>query len=129
MDYILKDTQLFDVIYKYINSDFESHGIYWQWDDDYEGRIAMFYDDRSLTDDSVICLFDHINRKYYLDLLKTGDEYSDFVNEWLESAPVLIVRDKRFMERMSNLFGEHWKSPFQKWFKDVYGNKIGRAHV
>ena len=83
MKYILKDTQLFDVIYKYINSDFESHGIFWQWDDDYKGKIAMFYDDRSSTEDVTITLFDHINRKFYLDLLKIKDKYFDFAKLWM----------------------------------------------
>jgi hypothetical protein len=119
MEYIIKESKLFNAIYQYIDGSYDVDKIDFfnpeTYDED-RGKdtenphIIEFYNKEYDGDyDENGMLFVHIVKEYY----KDEPSRKSFINQ----TPILIVNDYGTLESM---FGEYWKEPFKKWFKNKF---------
>ena len=119
MEYIIKESKLFNAIYQYIDGSYDVDKIDFfnpeTYDEDKEKdtenpHIIEFYNKEYDGDyDENGMLFVHIVKEYY----KDEPSRKSFINQ----TPILIVNDYGTLESM---FGEYWKEPFKKWFKNKF---------
>jgi hypothetical protein len=119
MEYIIKESKLFNAIYQYIDGSYDVDKIDFfnpetydeDWEKDTENpHIIEFYNKEYDGDyDENGMLFVHIVKEYY----KDEPSRKSFINQ----TPILIVNDYGTLESM---FGEYWKEPFKKWFKNKF---------
>jgi hypothetical protein len=119
MEYIIKESKLFNAIYQYIDGSYDVDKIDFfnpetydeDWGKDTENpHIIEFYNKEYDGDyDENGMLFVHIVKEYY----KDEPSRKSFINQ----TPILIVNDYGTLESM---FGEYWKEPFKKWFKNKF---------
>jgi hypothetical protein len=119
MEYIITESKLFNAIYKYIDGSYDVDKIDFfnpeTYDED-EGtdienpHIIEFYNKEYDGDyDENGMLFVYIVKEYY----KDEPSSQSFINQ----TPILIVNDYGTLDSM---FGEYWKDPFKKWFKNKF---------
>jgi hypothetical protein len=119
MEYVIKESKLFNAIYKYIDGSYDVDKIDFfnpeTYDED-EGtdienpHIIEFYNKEYDGDyDENGMLFVYIVKEYY----KDEPSSQSFINQ----TPILIVNDYGTLDSM---FGEYWKDPFKKWFKNKF---------
>jgi hypothetical protein len=119
MEYVIKESKLFNAIYKYIDGSYDVDKIDFfnpeTYDEDKEKdtenpHIIEFYNKEYDGDyDENGMLFVYIVKEYY----KDEPSSKSFINQ----TPILIVNDYGTLESM---FGEYWKEPFKKWFKNKF---------
>ena len=119
MEYIITESKLFNAIYQYIDGSYDVDKIDFfnpetydeDWEKDTENpHIIEFYNKEYDGDyDENGMLFVHIVKEYY----KDEPSRKSFINQ----TPILIVNDYGTLESM---FGEYWKEPFKKWFKNKF---------
>jgi hypothetical protein len=119
MEYIITESKLFNAIYQYIDGSYDVDKIDFfnpeTYDEDKEKdtenpHIIEFYNKEYDGDyDENGMLFVHIVKEYY----KDEPSRKSFINQ----TPILIVNDYGTLESM---FGEYWKEPFKKWFKNKF---------
>jgi hypothetical protein len=119
MEYVIKESKLFNAIYKYIDGSYDVDKIDFfnpeTYDEDKEKdtenpHIIEFYNKEYDGDyDENGMLFVYIVKEYY----KDEPSSKSFINQ----TPILIVNDYGTLESM---FGEYWKDPFKKWFKNKF---------
>ena len=119
MEYVIKESKLFNAIYKYIDGSYDVDKIDFfnpeTYDEDKEKdtenpHIIEFYNKEYDGDyDENGMLFVHIVKEYY----KDEPSSQSFINQ----TPILIVNDYGTLDSM---FGEYWKDPFKKWFKNKF---------
>jgi hypothetical protein len=119
MEYVIKESKLFNAIYKYIDGSYDVDKIDFfnpeTYDEDKEKdtenpHIIEFYNKEYDGDyDENGMLFVYIVKEYY----KDEPSRKSFINQ----TPILIVNDYGTLESM---FGEYWKEPFKKWFKNKF---------
>lgn len=119
MEYIIKESKLFNAIYKYIDGSYDVDKIDFfnpeTYDEDKEKdtenpHIIEFYNKEYDGDyDENGMLFVYIVKEYY----KDEPSSKSFINQ----TPILIVNDYGTLDSM---FGEYWKDPFKKWFKNKF---------
>jgi hypothetical protein len=119
MEYVIKESKLFNAIYQYIDGSYDVDKIDFfnpeTYDEDKEKdtenpHIIEFYNKEYDGDyDENGMLFVYIVKEYY----KDEPSSKSFINQ----TPILIVNDYGTLESM---FGEYWKEPFKKWFKNKF---------
>jgi hypothetical protein len=119
MEYVIKESRLFNAIYQYIDGSYDVDKIDFfnpeTYDEDKEKdtenpHIIEFYNKEYDGDyDENGMLFVYIVKEYY----KDEPSSKSFINQ----TPILIVNDYGTLESM---FGEYWKEPFKKWFKNKF---------
>jgi hypothetical protein len=119
MEYIITESKLFNAIYQYIDGSYDVDKIDFfnpeTYDEDKEKdtenpHIIEFYNKEYDGDyDENGMLFVYIVKEYY------GDQPSS--QSFINQTPILIVNDYGTLESM---FGEYWKEPFKKWFKNKF---------
>jgi hypothetical protein len=119
MEYVIKESKLFNAIYKYIDGSYDVDKIDFfnpeTYDEDKEKdtenpHIIEFYNKEYDGDyDENGMLFVYIVKEYY----KDEPSRKSFINQ----TPILIVNDYGTLDSM---FGEYWKDPFKKWFKNKF---------
>ena len=119
MEYIITESKLFNAIYQYIDGSYDVDKIDFfnpetydeDWEKDTENpHIIEFYNKEYDGDyDENGMLFVYIVKEYY----KDEPSSKSFINQ----TPILIVNDYGTLESM---FGEYWKEPFKKWFKNKF---------
>jgi hypothetical protein len=119
MEYVIKESKLFNAIYKYIDGSYDVDKIDFfnpeTYDEDKEKdtenpHIIEFYNKEYDGDyDENGMLFVYIVKEYY----KDEPSSKSFINQ----TPILIVNDYGTLDSM---FGEYWKDPFKKWFKNKF---------
>ena len=119
MEYIITESKLFNAIYQYIDGSYDVDKIVFfnpetydeDWEKDTENpHIIEFYNKEYDGDyDENGMLFVYIVKEYY----KDEPSSKSFINQ----TPILIVNDYGTLESM---FGEYWKEPFKKWFKNKF---------
>ena len=119
MEYVIKESKLFNAIYKYIDGSYDVDKIDFfnpeTYDEDKEKdtenpHIIEFYNKEYDGDyDENGMLFVYIVKEYY----KDEPSSQSFINQ----TPILIVNDYGTLDSM---FGEYWKDPFKKWFKNKF---------
>ena len=119
MEYVIKESKLFNAIYKYIDGSYNVDKIDFfnpeTYDEDKEKdtenpHIIEFYNKEYDGDyDENGMLFVYIVKEYY----KDEPSSKSFINQ----TPILIVNDYGTLDSM---FGEYWKDPFKKWFKNKF---------
>jgi hypothetical protein len=119
MEYVIKESKLFNAIYQYIDGSYDVDKIDFfnpeTYDEDKEKdtenpHIIEFYNKEYDGDyDENGMLFVYIVKEYY----KDEPSRKSFINQ----TPILIVNDYGTLESM---FGEYWKEPFKKWFKNKF---------
>jgi hypothetical protein len=119
MEYIITESKLFNAIYQYIDGSYDVNKIDFfnpeTYDEDKEKdtenpHIIEFYNKEYDGDyDENGMLFVYIVKEYY------GDQPSS--QSFINQTPILIVNDYGTLESM---FGEYWKDPFKKWFKNKF---------
>jgi hypothetical protein len=119
MEYVIKESKLFNAIYQYIDGSYDVDKIDFfnpetydeDWEKDTENpHIIEFYNKEYDGDyDENGMLFVYIVKEYY----KDEPSRKSFINQ----TPILIVNDYGTLESM---FGEYWKEPFKKWFKNKF---------
>jgi hypothetical protein len=119
MEYIITESKLFNAIYQYIDGSYDVDKIDFfnpeTYDEDGEKdtenpHIIEFYNKEYDGDyDENGMLFVYIVKEYY----KDEPSRKSFINQ----TPILIVNDYGTLESM---FGEYWKEPFKKWFKNKF---------
>jgi hypothetical protein len=119
MEYVIKESKLFNAIYQYIDGSYDVDKIDFfnptTFDED-EGtdienpHIIEFYNKEYDGDyDENGMLFVYIVKEYY----KDEPSSKSFINE----TPILIVNN---YETLESMFGEYWKDPFKKWFENKF---------
>jgi hypothetical protein len=119
MEYVIKESKLFNAIYQYIDGSYDVDKIDFfnptTFDED-EGtdienpHIIEFYNKEYDGDyDENGMLFVYIVKEYY----KDEPSSKSFINQ----TPILIVNN---YETLESMFGEYWKSPFKKWFENKF---------
>ena len=119
MEYVIKESKLFNFIYQYIDGSYDVDKIDFfnpeTYDEDEETdtenpHIIEFYNKEYDGDyDENGMLFVYIVKEYY----KDEPSSQSFINQ----TPILIVNDYGTLDSM---FGEYWKDPFKKWFKNKF---------
>ena len=119
MEYVIKESKLFNAIYQYIDGSYDVDKIDFfnpeTYDEDKEKdtenpHIIEFYNKEYDGDyDENGMLFVYIVKEYY----KDEPSSKSFINQ----TPILIVNDYGTLDSM---FGEYWKDPFKKWFKNKF---------
>jgi hypothetical protein len=119
MEYVIKESKLFNAIYQYIDGSYDVNKIGFfnptTFDED-EGtdienpHIIEFYNKEYDGDyDENGMLFVYIVKEYY----KDEPSSKSFINQ----TPILIVNN---YETLESMFGEYWKDPFKKWFENKF---------
>jgi hypothetical protein len=119
MEYVIKESKLFNAIYQYIDGSYDVDKIDFfnptTFDED-EGKdienpyIIEFYNKEYDGDyDENGMLFVYIVKEYY------KDKHSN--QSFRNQTPILIVNN---YETLESMFGEYWKSPFKKWFENKF---------
>jgi hypothetical protein len=119
MEYVIKESKLFNAIYQYIDGSYDVDKIDFfnptTFDED-EGtdienpHIIEFYNKEYDGDyDENGMLFVYIVKEYY------KDKHSN--QSFRNQTPILIVNNYGTLESM---FGEYWKDPFKKWFENKF---------
>jgi hypothetical protein len=119
MEYVIKESKLFNAIYQYIDGSYDVDKIDFfnptTFDED-EGtdienpHIIEFYNKEYDGDyDENGMLFVYIVKEYY------KDKHSN--QSFRNQTPILIVNN---YETLESMFGEYWKSPFKKWFENKF---------
>lgn len=119
MEYVIKESKLFNAIYQYIDGSYDVDKIDFfnptTFDED-EGtdienpHIIEFYNKEYDGDyDENGMLFVYIVKEYY----KDEPSSKSFINQ----TPILIVNN---YETLESMFGEYWKDPFKKWFENKF---------
>lgn len=124
MKYLIPEEKLFNFIYKYIDEELTEDNLCWEYDPyeydenhvDYKDTIN-FYGDKYETGEQDDFTFIYVKKEYYERLKK---KHNDWALDWIEKAPILDFVDKRLRNRYDNIFGEFWKSVFEKWFENNY---------
>jgi hypothetical protein len=119
MEYVIKESKLFNFIYQYIDGSYDVSKIDFfnptTYEKDSEGEIEnpyiteFFYPEYDGDYDENGMLFIYIVKEYYED----EPSSQSFINQ----TPILIVNDYGTLDSM---FGEYWKDPFKKWFKNKF---------
>ena len=120
MEYVIKESKLFKAIYQYIDE-------YYNVD-----KIDFFnpetYNEDEERDEENPHIIEFYNKEYdILDSDENGMVFIYIVKEYYEDrpdsqsfrkkTPILIVNN---YEKLETMFGEYWKEPFKKWFKDKF---------
>jgi hypothetical protein len=119
MNIQINESKLYRTIYQYIDGSYDVDKIDFfnpeTYDED-EGtdienpHIIEFYNKEYDGDyDENGMLFVYIVKEYY----KDEPSSQSFINQ----TPILIVNDYGTLDSM---FGEYWKDPFKKWFKNKF---------
>ena len=119
MEYIVKESKLFNAIYQYIDGSYDVSKIDFfnpttfdedDFEDTENPHIIEFFNTEYDGDyDENGMLFVYIVKEYY----KDEPSSQSFINQ----TPILIVNDYGTLEKM---FGEYWKNPFKKWFENKF---------
>jgi hypothetical protein len=122
MKIIITESKAFNVIYNYIDKNFDRDDIDWVYGPNEEGddwqenpeneEFLIFYKGGTWAgEDYTDIVFNYFTVDYY------GDEPSSksFKNE----APILEVMNE-YGEELSELFGGFWVEPMKKWFEDNF---------
>jgi len=117
MEYIIKESKLFNAIYQYLDSNLNSNEINWDYGlDDAENEYSeteenenylIFYKGEGWSD----VVFDYFKPDYYED--------KPFTISFRNRAPILVVLDE-FGELLDNMFDIYWHEPMKKWFEDKF---------
>ena len=122
MKYILPQGRLFDSIHSYIDKYFEELELGWAYapnedDDNYDENIIEYFDTQYGNYE-----FQYIKKEYYENLMNNDLEYNvEFVDRWLDKAPLLEITDSLLPKRLNKIFDSNiWEPVFVKWFEDKY---------
>ena len=122
MEYVIKESKLFNAIYQYLDSYLNPNEIDWVYgigsdEDGYEDidkddeNFLMFFegDYQGIYDTDIIF--------YYFDVDYYNTEPSH--KPFRDKAPILEVIGKH-AEHLDQMFEGHWAEPMKKWFKNKF---------
>jgi hypothetical protein len=121
MEYLIKEKQLFDIIYKFIDNMLTEDNIEYQdgynydtgkWDE----NLLNFFGDKYLNNKQDDWYFEYVRKEYYERLYG----HDSVKKKWLDKSPLLEVMEHNFNYKLTVLFGDYWKPVFEQWFKDKY---------
>lgn len=125
MKYIIKNKQLFNSIYTFIDREFE--GIYWTYGYDYnrdEETIDLVYFRLSEYDDNIFELIQETwyTREFDSPIKGKTRESQEFTDKWLPLSPILHFTDDgvNIKRKLNNFFKDYWKPVFKKWFENKF---------
>jgi hypothetical protein len=119
MKVLITEGKLFDSIYKYIDSYFNSNEIDWVYgpneDEDNEEypdneNFLIFYKGGTWAGED----YSDIVFNYFM-----VDYYDDNPGSHKDKSPILEVIGE-YSEHLDTMFGDHWKEPMKKWFQDNF---------
>jgi len=122
MKYILEDRQLFDLIYKFIDSYFTEDNIRYEYGYNYDTdktdkNLFNFFGDMYSNNEEDDWYFEYISEKYYERL---GERDLDLKNKWLDKSPLLEFVNNDIQSKLNGFFSHFWKPVFEKWFIDKF---------
>jgi len=122
MEYIIKESKLFNAIYQYIDSYLDPSEMDWVYgigfdEDGYEDidkdneNFLIFFKGEWSGEDYTDIVFNYFDVDYY------EDEPSE--QSFRNQAPILEVMGE-YAEHLDSMFNEHWEEPMKKWFEDKF---------
>jgi hypothetical protein len=120
--YIIKDKQLFDAIYKFIDDMLTEDNIRYQHGYNYDTdksdeNLLNFYGDKYSDNEQDDWYFEYVSKEYYENLDRRD---LDITEKWLDKSPLLELMDIEFMSKLDGFFSSFWKPVFEQWFRDKY---------
>jgi hypothetical protein len=122
MKVLITENKLFDLIYSYIDGDFDKDNISWVYgmDDGEDGDLVDYKENKNFLiffngdwegeEDSDVIF-------YYLDVEYYSDEPSS--QSWKQKSPILEV-SREYGDLLDSMFGGRWKEPMKIWFEDKF---------
>jgi hypothetical protein len=122
MKYIINDKQLFDAIYRYIDTDLSEDNINYDYGYNYDTdktdkNIINFYGDKYSNNEQDDWYFEYVKKEYYENVENRDSSLKD---KWLDRSPILEVIDYDFKRKLNSIFSEYWKPVFEKWFEEKF---------
>jgi hypothetical protein len=123
MKYVLENSQVSSLIYKFIDDEFYEDNLDWGYNVNYdtdilEKNIINFFGDKYNNNDQDDWYFQYVKKEYYTNLETNED--NRVVKEWSPKAPLLEFLDVEFTSKMNSMFANFWKPSFEKWFSKKY---------
>lgn len=125
MRYIIKDKQLFDTIYKFIDDMLTEDNIRFQFGHNYDTdevdeNILCFFGDKYSDNEQDDYYFEYVKIEYYENLTGRREWENSIRERWLEKSPLVEVMDRNFEDKLTGFFSHFWKPVFEQWFRDKY---------
>jgi len=123
MEYIIKESKLFNAIYQYLDSYLDPSEMDWVYgigfdEDGYEDidkdneNFLIFFKGEWSGEDYTDIVFNYFDVDFY-------DENDPSHKPFRNQAPVLEIMGE-YAEHLDNVFNEYWEEPMKKWFQDNF---------
>jgi hypothetical protein len=123
MEYVIKESKLFNAIYQYLDSYLNPSEMDWVYG---FGEDEDGYSDMDIEDENFLIFYkgeyegeensDIVFNYFDVDFYNENDpSHKPFRNQ----APVLEIMGE-YAEHLDNVFNEYWEEPMKKWFQDNF---------
>jgi hypothetical protein len=123
MEYIIKESKLFNAIYQYLDSYLNPSEMDWVYgfgedEDGYsdmdieDENFLIFYKGEYEGEENSDIVFNYFDVDFY-------DENDPSHKPFRNQAPVLEIMGE-YAEHLDNIFNEYWEEPMKKWFQDNF---------
>jgi len=123
MEYVIKESKLFNAIYQYLDSYLNPSEMDWVYgfgedEDGYsdmdieDENFLIFYKGEYEGEENSDIVFNYFDVDYYD---KNDPSHKPFRNQ----APILEVMGE-YGDHLDTMFNEHWEEPMKKWFQDNF---------
>jgi hypothetical protein len=123
MEYVIKESKLFNAIYQYLDSYLNPSEMDWVYgfgedEDGYsdmdieDENFLIFYKGEYEGEENSDIVFNYFDVDFY-------DENDPSHKPFRNQAPVLEIMGE-YAEHLDNVFNEYWEEPMKKWFQDNF---------
>ena len=123
MEYVIKESKLFNAIYQYLDSYLNPSEMDWVYgfgedEDGYsdmdieDENFLIFYKGEYEGEENSDIVFNYFDVDFY-------DENDPSHKPFRNQAPVLEIMGE-YAEHLDNVFNEYWGEPMKKWFQDNF---------
>jgi hypothetical protein len=123
MEYVIKESKLFNAIYQYLDSYLNPSEMDWVYgfgedEDGYsdmdieDENFLIFYKGEYEGEENSDIVFNYFDVDFY-------DENDPSHKPFRNQAPILEVMGE-YGDHLDTMFNEHWEGPMKKWFQDNF---------